>query len=294
MIFAIKNFEIHDGDGIRTTVFFKGCPLRCKWCHNPESFTKKPELLFWEHKCTNCGTCVKTCNLHYFENSIHKVNRENCIACGKCEKVCPTSALKIYGYEPSIEELANELMEDYDFFKNSGGGVTLSGGEPLLYPDYCAELLKILKENGINTAVDTCGYVERNAIDKVLPYTDVFLYDIKAIDETVHKKCCGVSNKLILENIKYIDKKAKNIEVRIPYVPTMNDNEIEKIALFLKDLKNIIRVRVLKYHNLAIDKYGALGLNYPLKNIPLPASEQINQAIEVLKSYGLNAIESDD
>ena len=206
MIFAIKNFEIHDGDGIRTTVFFKGCPLRCKWCHNPESFIKKPELLFWEHKCTNCGACSKTCEAHFFENSVHKFNREKCIACGKCEKVCPTSALKIYGYEPSVKELANELMQDYDFFKNSGGGVTLSGGEPLLQADYCANLLKELKKHGINTAIDTCGYVERTAIDKVLPYTDTFLYDVKAIDEEVHIKCCGVSNSLILENLRYIDK----------------------------------------------------------------------------------------
>lgn len=294
MIFAIKNFEIHDGDGIRTTVFFKGCPLRCKWCHNPESFIKKPELLFWEHKCTNCGACAKTCNLHYFENSIHKFNRESCTNCGKCEKVCPSSALKIYGYEPSVKDLINELLQDYSFFENSGGGVTFSGGEPLLYADYCYKLLKELKKHGVNTAIDTCGYVNRKAIDKVLPYTDTFLYDIKAIDENVHIKCCGVSNKLILENLKYLDKKAKNIEVRIPYVPTMNDTEIEKIALFLKELKNISRVRVLKYHNLAIDKYSALGLGYPLKNNPLPTDDDINSAIKILKSHGLNAMGSDD
>ena len=154
--------------------------------------------------------------------------------------------------------------------------------------------MKRLKEEKIHTAVDTCGFVAKEAIDKVIPYTDIFLYDMKAFDEEVHIKCCGALNSLILENLRYIDKKGKNIEVRIPYVPTMNDNEIEKIALFLKDLKNISKVRVLKYHNLAIDKYSALGLDYPIKDIPLPTSENIKNAIDILKSYGLNAMDSDD
>ena len=178
MIFAVKPFEIHDGDGIRTTVFFKGCPLRCKWCHNPESFTNIPEIAFWQHKCINCGACAKLCDAHYVENSLHKLDPRKCTACGKCEKICPASALKLYGYEMPIDKLVAEIMQDSEFFRGSGGGVTLSGGEPLLQSEYCAELLKKLKENGINTAVDTCGYVGRDAINRVLPFTDTFLYDI--------------------------------------------------------------------------------------------------------------------
>lgn len=294
MIFAIKPFEIHDGDGIRTTVFFKGCPLRCKWCHNPEALIDTPEIAFWQHKCINCGMCTKVCNAHYMENSIHKFDREKCTICNICEKICPASALKLFGYEISVDELFELLMKDYEFFVGSGGGVTLSGGEPLVQADYCAELLMKLKGNGINTAVDTCGYVSKEAIDRVMPYTDTFLYDIKAIDEDVHINCCGVSNKIILENLLYINSKEKGIEVRIPYVPNMNDDQMEKIAFFLKDLKNIIRVRVLKYHNLAMDKYKALGKEYPLKNVSAPKNEDIECAIMVLKSYGLNAMTSSD
>lgn len=294
MIFAIKPFEIHDGDGIRTTVFFKGCPLRCKWCHNPESFIDRAELAFWEHKCLNCGKCIKLCDAHYFENSIHKFDQTKCIACGKCVEVCPVSALKLYGYEIEVDELIDEITKDYDFYAESGGGITLSGGEPLLHAEYCAELLMKLKQKDINTAVDTCGYVSQKAIDKVLPYTDTFLYDIKAIDEDVHIECCGVSNKIILENLLYIDSKGKKIEVRIPYVPEMNDSQIKKIGLFLKDIKNLVRVRVLKYHNLATDKYRALGNVYPLEEIPIPSNKDIEDAITVLKSYGINAMASDD
>jgi len=294
MIFAVKPFEIHDGDGIRTTVFFKGCPLRCKWCHNPESFTNIPEIAFWQHKCINCGACAKLCDAHYVENSLHKLDPRKCTACGKCEKICPASALKLYGYEMPIDKLVAEIMQDSEFFRGSGGGVTLSGGEPLLQSEYCAELLKKLKENGINTAVDTCGYVGRDAINRVLPFTDTFLYDIKAIDEDVHIACSGVSNKRILQNLLYIDSQGKSIEVRIPYVPGMNDNQIEKIAVFLKKLKNLVRVRVLKYHNLASEKYIALGKVYPLEETLIPSDREIENAIKLLKSYGINAMTSDD
>ncbi len=179
-------------------------------------------------------------------------------------------AFKIYGKEMTVNDIMKIVLADKNFYDTSGGGITLSGGECLLYPEFCAELLKKCKENGINTAVDTCGFVSRQAIDLVLPYTDVFLYDLKAFDKDIHIKCTGQSNKIILENLKYIDNKGVKIEIRIPYIPTVNDSEMEKISLFIKSLKNVIRVRVLPYHDLAESKYKALNIKNTMLQISLP------------------------
>ena len=265
-IFEIKRFAVHDGDGIRTTVFVKGCPLKCVWCHNPEGIGFGAQLSYAEHKCIGCGACAEVCleGVHYFEKGIHRVDRKKCRACGKCAEACFSQALKLYGTEMSVEELVPILLEDKDFYDNSNGGVTLSGGECLMQADFCAELLKKLKENGIHTAVDTCGFVSRKSIDKVMPYTDIFLYDIKAFDEEVHKRCTGHSNALILDNLKYIDGCGKAIEVRIPFVPEYNSDQMEKIAKFLSELKNITKVRVLPYHNYAGSKYAALDMENTL------------------------------
>ena len=260
LISDIKRFAVHDGDGIRTTVFFKGCPLKCVWCHNPESISFKPQVAFYENKCIGCGECKK-----------ERFTVEGCLG----------DARVLYGKEMTIEELLPLLLEDKDFYETSGGGVTLSGGECLCQADFCAELLKELKKEGINTAVDTCGFVSKEAIDKVLPYTDTFLYDIKAIDEDVHIKCTGQSNKVILDNLKYIDSCGKAIEVRIPYVPEYNSNQIKKIAEFLRTLKNIKAVKVLPYHNYAGSKYAALNMENTLPQI-LPTEEEIKKAEEML------------
>ena len=277
-IFEVKRFAVHDGDGIRTTVFFKGCPLKCVWCHNPEGIDFKPQLAYYENKCIGCGKCVQVCpaNAHGM-NQGHLFEREKCLACGKCADVCLGNALTFYGKELSVDELLPMLLEDKDFYDNSDGGITLSGGECLLQADFCRELLKQLKSYGINTAVDTCGYVSKESFDKVIPYTDTFLYDIKAIDEETHIKCTGHSNKLILDNLTYIDSCNKNIEIRIPYVPGFNDGEIEKISEFLNDMKNVRRVRVLPYHNYAGSKYLALGIDNYLPE-KLPSDEEIAQA----------------
>ena len=227
-IFEIKRFAVHDGDGIRTTVFFKGCPLRCAWCHNPEGLTFEVQDAFYAHKCIGCGECKK-----------EGFMPDNCLG----------EARVLYGKEVTVEELLPALLEDRDFYENSGGGVTLSGGECLMQADFCAELLKRLKENGIHTAVDTCGFVSKKVLNKLIPYTDVFLYDVKAYDEDVHIKCTGLSNRQILENLIYLDSIGKDIEIRIPYVPDYNDGQIEKIACFLAQLKNIIKIRVFAIFN---------------------------------------------
>lgn len=278
-IFEIKRFAVHDGNGIRTTVFFKGCPLKCVWCHNPEGLDCKPQLAFYENKCVSCGECGKVCaqNAHTFPEGLHVFDRSQCIACGKCEAVCPRSALTLYGKEVTIDELMPTLLEDADFYRTSSGGVTLSGGECLLQADFCAGLLKRLKENGISTAVDTCGYVPKVSIQKVMPYTDVFLYDVKAFDEQTHIQCTGHSNKLILENLKEIDAAGIPVEIRIPYVPGYNDDQMEKIAAFLSALKNISGIRILPYHNYAGSKYRALAMKNTLPG-QLPEEAQLNAA----------------
>lgn len=282
-IFEIKRFAVHDGNGIRTTVFFKGCPLKCVWCHNPEGIGFEPQLSYVQHKCIGCGECVKICKAgaHRIENGQHVFYREKCIGCGTCEKVCLGEALKLYGKERTVEELMPILLEDKEFYETSGGGVTLSGGECLMQADFCAELLKALKAHHIHTAVDTCGFVAREALDKVMPYTDIFLYDIKAFDEDVHVKCTGQSNRVILGNLCYIDDCGKKIEIRIPYVPDYNSDEMEKIRDFLKELKHITKVEVLSYHNYAGSKYAALDME---NNMPdkLPEKEEVKKINEMM------------
>ena len=278
-VFEIKRFAVHDGDGIRTTVFLKGCPLRCIWCHNPEGIGFKPQLAHYTHRCISCGECLTVCptGAHEFSDGIHKLNRDKCISCGSCTDVCLGDALTLYGKDMSVDELMPLLLEDREFYENSGGGVTISGGECLMQADFCAELLSRLKSEGISTAVDTCGLVTRETLDKVIPYTDVFLYDVKAIDEDVHIKCTGRSNKQILENLRYLDERNCKIEIRIPYVPEYNDGEIQKIADFLSELKNVIKVRVLPYHNYAGSKYEALDMQNSLPD-KLPTDEAIEKA----------------
>lgn len=289
-IFEIKRFAVHDGDGIRTTVFLKGCPLKCVWCHNPEGICPKPQLGFYKHKCVNCGMCTSVCACHTMKDGIHIFEHENCIACGKCVEVCPAGALEIYGREVTVEEILPTLLEDKAFYDNSGGGVTLSGGECLCQAQFCKELLKALKENGVNTAVDTCGFVAWEAIEQVLPFTDVFLFDVKAYDEETHIRCTGQSNRLILENLRRIDAAGKTIEVRIPFVPEYNADQIPGIAGILKELKHLCKVRVLPYHNYAGSKYAALHMENTLPP-KLPEQEALEEAREILMEQGIKVVQ---
>lgn len=292
-IFQVKHFAVHDGPGIRTTVFFKACPLKCIWCHNPEGLGPQRELSFVEHKCTNCQGCVSVCpnGAHYTdENGVHRFNRELCVSCGACVDACYNSCLTLYGTEASSDELLKELLEDRDFYDSSQGGVTLSGGECLMQADFCRELLKKLKQHGISTAVDTCGFVSRSALDKVIPYTDLFLYDLKAADEEVHIKCTGQSNKLILENLSYLSSLGKPLEIRIPYVPDFNSDQMEKLSDIIAPLASVTGVRVLGYHNFAKSKYSSLGIPCTLPE-RLPEPEELEKAKEVLKAAGIKVLE---
>ncbi|MBQ2734571.1 MAG: glycyl-radical enzyme activating protein [Clostridia bacterium] len=290
-ILELKRFAVHDGDGIRTTVFFKGCPLRCVWCHNPEGIAFGKELSYLESKCIGCGECVSACPTaaHNMVDGAHTFDRTRCIGCGACDTVCLGNALKLYGREMTVEELMPMLLEDREFYEQSGGGVTLSGGECLMQADFCAALLENLKKEGIQTAVDTCGAVTQAALEQVMPYTDVFLYDVKAIDEQVHRRCTGASNRKILENLAFLDAQGAKIEVRIPYVPHYNDGEMAGIAAHLASLRNLVGVRVLPYHNYAGSKYQAIGIEHTLPAL-LPTKDELEGARNILTAVGLRVI----
>ncbi len=293
VIFSVKRFAVHDGDGIRTTVFFKGCPLRCAWCHNPEGLLKANQLAFMPDKCISCGECAAACpvSAHIIdsEKQTHVLNRDACILCGKCAKVCLGDALTYYGERVSVEKLLPRLLEDREFFASSGGGVTLSGGECLEQYAFCSELLAALKEENINTAIDTCGFVPREALDAVLPYTDTFLYDIKAFHKDVHIRCTSQSNRLILENLKYLDSVGAAVEIRMPFVPGYNDGEVGPIAEFLSGFSCITKLRVLPYHRYALSKYESLAMPANLPEV-IPSKEQIAQAEACFRSYGLTVV----
>lgn len=291
-IFDIKRFAIHDGDGIRSTVFFKGCPLRCIWCHNPESISRGVELQYVDQKCVGCGECLSACpnSCHSMEEGRHSFERQNCISCGRCTSVCLGGALSLCGRSVTVEEVAELLLEDDSFYQNSGGGVTLSGGECLCQADFCAELLKKMKENGIHTAVDTCGYVERSSFDKVIPYTDIFLYDIKHMDAFEHERLTGVSNLRILENLKYLDSREKPIEIRIPFIKGCNDGMTESAAEFISGLKNVSAVRLLAYNNLAGSKYDMIGKENTMPKSQPPTQEELRVAAAVYESKGIRVI----
>lgn len=287
----IKRFATHDGDGIRTTVFLKGCPLKCLWCHNPESIGSAPQLAYYPDKCIGCGACAEVCPVgaHTMEGG-HVFHREKCIGCGACGEACLGEALRFYGKEMTVEELMEIVLRDKMFYDGSGGGVTLSGGECLMASDFCEAFLKALKEAGISTAVDTCGFVNKGVLDRVMPYTDVFLYDMKAVDEEVHIACTGQSNGKILENLRYLDSCGANIEIRIPFVPEHNADQIEKMAKVLSQLHHITKVRVLPYHNYAGSKYNALEMENTLPKV-LPEKPELERARKILRDAGLRVVE---
>ena len=266
-IFDIQRASFVDGPGIRTTVFFKGCHLRCKWCHNPESQNPHPEVMVHKNKCTGCGKCAEVCPHHLAK----------CEMCGKCVAACPAGARQIYGYAKSIEDIVAEVKKDKAFYDPSGGGVTVSGGECMLQIDALCELLKQCRENGIRTAVDTAGDVPWTHFEKILPFTDLFLYDVKCFTEALHQEGTGISNKRLLENLTRLSKETEvDIIVRIPLIPTFNDNkeEIQKIAAFLRPLR-IRDVELLPYHQMGEHKYDGLGRAFTA--YPVPSKEQTEE-----------------
>ena len=250
VIFDIERNSFVDGPGIRTTVFFKGCNLKCAWCHNPESQDFKPQMMFSKDKCKGCGKCKEICSAP-----------DKCTLCGKCTFYCPVDARKVCGKEYTADEVFAEIIKDKSYYENSSGGVTFSGGECMLQIDFLCEILKKCKENGIHTAVDTAGHIPFESFEKILPYTDLFLYDIKCFDSEKHKKYVGVGNELILENLKKLFSANAKIWIRIPIISDINDSieEMQLIKDFLDKNGMPEKIELLPYHAMGENKYAAVG-----------------------------------
>ncbi len=260
-IFDIQRFSIHDGPGIRTTVFFKGCNLRCLWCHNPESQSAKPQLMYYADKCVGCGACA-FCG---------KTHTAACTGCGECVKVCRHGAREISGHTASVSDVISAAERDKIYYETSGGGVTLSGGEPLLQPEFACALLASCKERGINTAVETAGCAPWEVFEKLLPYVGLWLFDLKGADEEKHKKNTGVSNRLILENAEKLKKSGADIRFRMPYIPGYNDGELPAV----RALAGEYPLELMAYHDIGAGKYAALGREYPCAGVAPPDKTQL-------------------
>ena len=262
-VFNIQRFSLFDGPGVRTVVFLKGCPLNCIWCHNPEGKNPRPEIMFDASRCIGCAECASACvrGGHIFTEDGHGYAREKCTACGECADKCYSGAIELAGREMEAEEVIAEVLRDVAYFKDSGGGLTLSGGEPLYQGSFACELLKLAKENGLSTCVETCGFASRETLKKAAEYTDIFYFDYKATGEEKHKELCGTSNAVILENLALLDSLEKSVTLRCPIVPTLNDTEehITGIAETARIHTSVKEVHLEPYHRLGIMKSEKLG-----------------------------------
>lgn len=280
MIFNIQRFCLNDGPGIRTTVFFKGCPLNCAWCHNPESKRIVSELSYNSARCLNCGRCTSVCHTtaHILTEGKHVFQRVKCDNCLMCTKI-GCSALEAVGREMHSREVIAEVEKDTEFYKNSGGGITLSGGEPLLQVEFSTDVLRRAFEKGIHTCVETCGFATKEAVQSVLPYTDLFLFDYKETDPHIHKKYTGVDNELILKNLFFVDAYGAKIILRCPIIPGVNDREehFRGIAALAHRLRNVIEINIEPYHSLGTGKCECLGVENAMVNFRIPADTEIAQ-----------------
>jgi len=266
VIFDIKRYTLHDGPGIRVTIHFKGCPLSCLWCHNPESRSSMPQVLFRKERCIACDACI-----------------------GACADACPSGAKELCGREISVKDVMAQILKESIFFDQSGGGATLSGGEPLYQPDFAIALLKECGRHGIHTAVDTCGFVSRSVLMEALPFTDLFLYDIKHMNSKKHLEYTGVGNEVILSNLIELSKAGALIHARMPFIPEVNTDEenLRSAGAFLCGIKGVAKVNLLPYHSAAEDKHRRWNIEYKLKNLRAPSEDMMKQGAKILESYGL-------
>ncbi len=293
IIFDIKRYAIHDGPGIRTTVFLKGCLLKCPWCHNPEGKAKEQEFMWWKEKCLGCRDCQNACTreaISFLDDSLLRETTK-CDLCGACAEACSSEALKLVGKKMTTEEVLREIEKDVPFYEESKGGMTLSGGEPLLQADFSRNLLKACKESGIHTAVDTCGHAGWDVLSAIAEHADLFLYDLKVVDDVKHRKFTAVSNRLILDNLTRLSQIGVKVVVRFPFIPGVNDNEkdILKLGRLVSSLRSVKELSILAYHKGGVEKsrrlrppIGSFFTDRP------PSAERLSQAVKKLEGCGLN------
>jgi pyruvate formate lyase activating enzyme len=294
LIFDLKRYAINDGPGIRLVVFFKGCNLSCAWCHNPESISAQQEKMYSLAKCTHCGTCVNACPQKALSLTTSGVltDQGKCTLCGLCAEVCPTLAMEMMGKEMSVSEIMEVIENEVIFFNQSGGGVTFSGGEPLLHHKFLFELLQKCRERGIHTAIDTAGNVSTQTILKAAELADMFLYDLKTMNNRTHRQWTNSDNNLIIKNLRMLSEKDSEIIIRIPLIKDINDTKQNMIetAEFIQSLNNSkIQVQLLTYHNIAQHKYQKLNKNYQSDLLCEPSGNSIKEAISIFASYGIVA-----
>lgn len=287
-IFDIQRFSVHDGPGIRTTVFLKGCPLNCIWCHNPESQKTCVNIAYYENKCASCGACVTACpnHCHSIDERGHVLNRDECTSCGKCADACPFGVLEVFGKSATVASVIEEVARDKTFYKNSGGGMTVSGGEPLMQGEFLVELLKAAKAEKIHTCIETSGFASEKTVRAAAEYTDIFLFDIKATDDEKHRDLTGVPFAPIKKNLFLLDSIGKSIVLRCPLVPNVNTDErhIEEIAKIAASLENLLEVNVMAYHTLGNGKYDALDMENKMSGHNAMSKEEKEKYISAISS----------
>ena len=300
IISNIQVYSLHDGPGVRTLVFLKGCPLRCQWCCNPEGQAPDIEVEFYQSKCTRCGNCLKACDQKAINPDLElksgfKIKRELCNYCGDCVRTCPTAALKFIGRVASVSDVVTEAKKDKYFYLTSHGGVTLSGGEPLHQFDFTRELLEKLYQENIDTAIETCGHIPWEHLEQILPYLNLVLYDIKHMDAKKHKKWTGVSNQLILSNLAKLSNRNVPVVIRLPLIPKFNLDldHIHDVGKFISNLPNISRVDLMPFHQLGKEKYQRLSLEYALEGLNAldsdpESSGMLKEVTRILESYHLS------
>lgn len=292
-IFDIKQFAIHDGPGIRTTVFLKGCPLDCWWCHNPESRDSAPELVHYHTKCNSTGECIEACPVGALEVTTDGINidRDRCTLCWECVSACPSGAIQRVGRNVTVDEILEEVEKSVIFFDSSGGGLTVSGGEPLQQPDFVEKLLKRAVTEGIETTLDTTGYASQSVMDSVAQYVDTFLYDVKFIDEALHETYTGVSNEPILDNLRMLVDQGRgdDVVIRRPVITGINDQRehTQALADYLSTLETVARIDLLPFHDVS-EKYERFGKEYRISNRGAPTFDQLTDIKSTLESTGFS------
>jgi pyruvate formate lyase activating enzyme len=294
LVSDVQRFSIHDGPGIRTIVFLKGCPLRCAWCANPEAVSSRPEIMLIPRNCIGCGTCRDVCPTRCLTGSdgrISSVDRGRCLLpdCGRCQHVCYANAINISGRYLTAAEVIHAVVQDRDFYGRTGGGITFSGGEPFAQPTFLQELARAAKESKLHTAIETCGYATWDVVSPILDCLDCILYDLKQMDPDRHLQGTGVGNRVILENLKRIDARGKTMRVRLPLVPGFNDTEenVRATAAFISGLSGMEALDILPYHRMGEPKWGQLDREYLLHGVKPPERERVYELAEIARGYGI-------